>query len=165
MPCSTEEIRDLTTLARELRDLSAAGGRDGKFHAGGTGFAPLPRSGSFLDGLGFFGSVLKFSRPEAPGTFPEDASKLRALYREKVLHRFPGLILCAALAGQAGRGLLPETAGKLPEAPEFSFRAAMTGNLSIRPLGSGEPGYSFEWETGRPAWLPPCKKLNKRKKN
>jgi hypothetical protein len=155
---------ELGALARELRDLSAAGGRDGKFHAGGTGFAPLPRSGSFFDGLAFFGPVLRFSSPEAPGVFPEDAAGLGALNREKVLYRFPGLVLCAALAGQADRELLSGAAGNLPEAPEFSFRAAMAVNLSIRPLGSGEPGYSFEWKTGAPVWLPAFRHFKKRGK-
>jgi hypothetical protein len=48
--------------------------------------------------------------------------------------------------------------GAIPDVPEISFRAAALANLTITPLETGEPGYSFTWEIGPLFWLPKHRK-------
>jgi hypothetical protein len=66
--------------------------------------------------------------------------------KNKILGVFPRAVLGGALM-KTGKA-----APELPPPPPVSFRAAAMANMSYRPLGGGE--YSFEWTTGRPAWLP-----------
>jgi hypothetical protein len=141
-PYSEEELK---ALARGLRELSVLGCRDGKFHTAGTGRVLMDHAG-YPD---IFGLKLEFTAGGHPAGAGFSAASLQGLRNAKVKRVFPECILCAGL-GPGGRGL--------PEAPCFSFRAAKLANLAIRPLDSGEKGYSFEWETGAPAWLPGYKK-------
>jgi hypothetical protein len=135
-PLDREELR---TLAGELRSLSLQKEGDGKFRAARTGVVPCEPGG-----FSFFGPLLE------PGPSGDGAS-LPSLAGEKILLRFPALCLCAALLGE--REGPPGGAEEL----DLSFRAAMVANMSIRPLSSGEAGYSFMWKIGRPAWLPAYK--------
>ncbi len=62
----------------------------------------------------------------------------------------PALVL--ALLGDG-----PGAADPLPIPPAegpLSFRAAYLANLLIAPAESGDPRFSFEWEIGKPRWLP-----------
>jgi hypothetical protein len=126
--------KELKTLAGEMRELSLKEGREGRFRSAGVGAAACPQGG-----LRFFGPLLE---PWEEG--------LPSLAGEAILYRFPALCLCAALLGPFD---VPPEAG-----PELSFRAAMTANLAIRPLSTGERGYSFVWKIGRPVWLPAYRK-------
>lgn len=130
-PFGREELR---ALAGEMRELSLKEGGEGRFRSAGAGSAACPRGG-----LNFFGPLLE----------PWDES-LPSLGGSKVLYRFPALCLCAALLEPGDE---PAAAG-----PGLSFKAAMTANLTIRPLSQGERGYSFAWKTGRPVWLPAYRK-------
>jgi hypothetical protein len=131
-PFSGEELK---ALAAGMRELSLKNGGDGKFRSAGAGTAASPAGG-----FRFFGPLLE----------PWDPADLHSLGGGKILYRFPALCLCAALLGPGDE---PAAA-----APDLSFSAAMTANLTIAPLDQGEEGYSFAWETGRPLWLPARKK-------
>jgi len=86
----------------------------------------------------FFGPVLNLKIDE--GIFPQPA-------RAKILNIIFPPILCASLINR-------EEEPVHEEIPAISFRAASFANLVIRPLDSGEHGYSFEWRVGPQVWLP-----------
>ncbi|MDR2618422.1 MAG: hypothetical protein LBC62_06085 [Treponema sp.] len=145
-PYSEEELK---ALARDLRELSVLDCRDGKFHTAGTGRVPWDHAGS----PDIFGLKLEFTARGHQADTAFSAASLRGLRNAKVRFVFSECILCAGL----GPG-----SGDLPEAPCFSFRAAKLANLAVRPLDSGEGGYSFEWKTGTPVWLPGYKKAKRK---
>ncbi|GHV68656.1 hypothetical protein AGMMS49928_08720 [Spirochaetia bacterium] len=125
---------ELKTLALTLRALSLEDGCKGWFRSAGAAAETLP---SFA---GFYGPL--FNVPAPP---------VRLFPAETLLHRFPRLVLGAALTG----GTPP--AAQLPEAPKLSFRAAAVSNLILRPLSSGDKDFSFEWKFGKPVWLSPVR--------
>jgi hypothetical protein len=133
--CSRGELK---ALAHALRNLSA-GGQDGKLRALAPQTAACPSPA-----LALFGPLLDTPVP-APETYPADVA----------LHCFPRLILCAALLGPGDEALTRQAA--LPELSVPPFRAAMLANMSLTPLDSGAPAYSFAWEIGEPIWLPTYK--------
>ncbi|MDR1400630.1 MAG: hypothetical protein LBJ41_11975 [Treponema sp.] len=126
---------DLKTLALSQRNLSARS-QDGKLRALSlqTVSCPSPT-------LTLFGPLLDTPIP-SPETFPADAT----------LYRFPRLILCAALLGPGDEALTRQSI--LPELAVPPFRAAMLANMSLSPLDSGAPAYSFAWEIAESVWLP-----------
>jgi hypothetical protein len=115
-----------------------------------------------LGNVKFQGGAPAVSRcvPSAP---PEESSApefrlygpallLPALPVPGLLCRWEPPVLAAALLAP-GDGQIP-----LSPPPELSFRAAALANLVLIPLDAGEPGYSWQWETGRLFWLPKPKK-------
>jgi hypothetical protein len=133
--CSRGELK---ALAHGLRNLSA-GGHDGKLRALAPETVACPSPA-----LTLFGPLLDTPVP-APETYPVGAA----------LYCFPRLILCAALLGPGDEALTRQAA--LPEPSVPPFRAAMLANMSLTPLDSGAPAYSFAWEIGEPVWLPTYK--------
>jgi hypothetical protein len=130
-PLSPEELK---ALAAALREAAREGG--GRILSRGLLRGDCP-------GFSFLGLELSLRLP--PG-FP---------WPEAAVYPFPVPALCAAVlkpgepAGESA-GAAAFTGGL----PPLSFRAAAVANLVLRPLPSGEPGYSFAWETGRLRWLP-----------
>jgi hypothetical protein len=128
---------ELKGLARNLRALTLAGGRDGTLHPGAP--ATLPLAGLPVGGV-LYGPQLDI-RP-SPGDFGAGGEKIREL--------FPiNLVGCAVLG--------PEDPPKIPARIPAgwtggSFRAAAVANLSYRPLDGG--GYSYAWRIGELHWLP-----------
>ncbi|MFP3090995.1 hypothetical protein LQZ21_11790 [Treponema sp. TIM-1] len=139
-PYTGEELQG---IARMLRQASLAGGRGGKIPAGPPEPVPVPDipGGRFLSGCSFFGPVLDLPVPELslPG----------------LIYPFPALVLTTALAARGDPPLIREPA---PPLGAFSFRAAATANMVIRPLdgrgASNADPYSLEWKIGRLRWLP-----------
>ncbi|MDR2537263.1 MAG: hypothetical protein LBC46_03045 [Treponema sp.] len=136
--CSRGELK---ALALNQRNLSASG-RDGKARALPPQTVDCPSPA-----LSLFGPLLDTPVP-APEEFPASA----------VLYRFPRLILCAALLGPGDETLTRQAV--LPELAVPPFRAAMLANMSLSPLDSGAPAYSFAWEIGEPVWLPAYKEAS-----
>ena len=124
---SREELKE---LARNIRGLTKE--NDGKITSGGAAVIKCP------DKRSFFGPRLDL--PIDDRVFPEST-------KTKVLYTLSPPILCAALIDQ-------ESAVEPGQMLCLSFRAAALANLSIRPLGSGEAGYSFEWRISPLVWLP-----------
>ncbi|MDR2419274.1 MAG: hypothetical protein LBD79_09515 [Treponema sp.] len=133
--CSRGELK---ALALSQRNLSASG-RDGKLWALSPQTMACPSPA-----LTLFGPLLDTPVP-TPETFPAGAA----------LYCFPRLLLCAALLGPDDEALTRQAA--LPEMAVPPFRAAMLANMSLSPLDSGVPTYSFAWEIGEPVWLPAYK--------
>jgi hypothetical protein len=143
-PFSRDELK---ALAGNIRSLTRE--RDGKILCAGTAFVPCPQgvgakeeeiSGAAAKpkSFPFFGALLSFPLKES--LFPHTA-------KGKIIEIPSSAALCAATVRP----------GEIPvyiDAPELSFRAAYIANLAMRPLGSGENGYSFEWRIGPPVWLP-----------
>jgi hypothetical protein len=132
-PFTAEELK---ALARGLREAARAG-EGGKIRARSL----IPQE---CPGFAFLGLALDL---RLPPDFPWPGA---------ALHPFPAPALCAAVLkpGEAG-AKAAQAAGELPGAPPPpSFRAAAVANMILRPLPSGEAGYSFAWQTGRPRWLP-----------
>jgi hypothetical protein len=144
-PLTEAELRD---LAGTLREASLP--RGGKIALGKPILVPCPGFHSF------FGPALDLEPPPLP--YPA------------VLHRLGALALTIALAAPAEVPRLEQMLETSPPKPGF-FRAAMTANLSIRPLKNAYPAeaapgaypagaaenYSFEWRLGKPRWLPPLR--------
>ena len=133
--CSRGELK---ALAQSQRNLSASG-QDGKVRALSPQTAPCP-----APALCLFGPLLDTPVPP-PETFPPGAA----------LYCFPRLILCTALLGPGDEALMRQAA--MPEPAVPPFRAAMLANMSLSPLNTGAPAYSFAWEIGEPVWLPAYK--------
>lgn len=137
-PFTGEELK---TLARSLRAVTAADGRNGKITIRERGVLPSP-----LHGTVFFGLTLDLS---PVGGFLAPDVPLDIAW-------FPSIVLCTGvLSINADSAEEP-----LPDIPPPScfFRAAMVANMVIRPLSSGAAGYSFEWKIGVPVWLPKYRK-------
>ena len=136
-PCTGEE---LTGAARALRQATLARGRGGKIHAGEPAAVPFPDIAGGLSGLSFFGPALDLSLPD--------------LSLPALVYPFPALVLCTALVEG---GVRPPSREPAPPPEAFSFRAAATANMVLRPLDGrasldGDP-YSLEWRIGRLRWL------------
>jgi hypothetical protein len=145
-PLSVNELKD---LARALRDLTLAEGRDGKLRLGPVETLPMgdglfPGSGlapgeSLPPGFALYGPALDITLSGeclSPGA--------------KIIEVFPRPLLgCAVLRG-------PEKSAAVP-LPDISFRAAAVANMAYGPLSagehSGETGYSFFWKIGELYWL------------
>jgi hypothetical protein len=138
------EGAELSLLARSLREKNLGSGGKGKFHGGDPLRFPLclPLPGSSPGVL----SPEAFSLwgPEiGVGLRPGDFGPSGALALREIFHR--PVLACAILkAGEPSP----------PPPPDFSFAAAAVANLAYRPLGSGDPSYSFAWEIGELHWLP-----------
>lgn len=129
-PLNAEELKE---LARNIRGLTAE--TAGKIICG-------PASAAAESGrISFFGPALNLLINEK--AFPEAA-------RPKIIKIFSPPVLCAGIFSRSNGENL--TAPKA--APALSFSAAALANLAIRPLASGEAGYSMEWKTGPLVWLP-----------
>jgi hypothetical protein len=129
-PFTRDELKE---IASNLRALSFSNNKDGKIATG------KPRIISCPDiSLSLLGLELDIPAP----LFPENA-----------LYTFPSLILTTAVISPTESTIL-EKKEKLPQPPEFSFRAAMVANMIFRPLNQGAKDYSFEWKTGEAIWLP-----------
>jgi hypothetical protein len=140
-PLGEGELRDLAAALRE-----ATLPRGGKIGLGKHLLVPCPGFHSF------FGPALDLEPPPLPSP--------------AVVHAFPALVLCVALAALAEEPLVGRIRDLPPANPGF-FRAAMAANLSIRPLEGAFPAssvpaaannYSFEWRLGKPRWLPSLRK-------
>ena len=135
----------------DLRDLAAALleatlPRGGKIALGKPILVPCPGFHSF------FGPGLDLEPPP--------------LSCSAVVHPFPVLAVCAALAAPAEAPLAGQIRDLPPAHPGF-FRAAMVANLAIKPLDGAFPAgavpgaaenYSFEWRMGTARWLPPLRR-------
>jgi hypothetical protein len=134
---------ELKNLARRLRELSLAGGRDGMLRPGKTAALPLGQAA----GTAVYGPLLDISFD------PEDLGA-----GEKLVEIFsPPLAGCAILGPEdrPAPAILPPAT--LPPAALPMFRAAAVANLLYRP--TGEPAaveYSYSWRIGKLHWLPPC---------
>jgi hypothetical protein len=140
-PLRDAELRDLAAALRE-----ATLPRGGTISLGKPVLVPCPGFHSF------FGPALDLEPPPLPCP--------------AVVHAFPVLALGVALAAPAEEPLAGQIRDLPPANPGF-FRAAMTVNLSIRPLKGAFPpaavpapeeNYSFEWRLGKPRWLPSLRK-------
>jgi hypothetical protein len=140
-PCTPGE---LAFLSRSLREITMTGGRDGRIRGG----RPLACPGIFgVPAPDLWGLTLELGIPPGPGlTLPPGA-----LSEDLVRRKFPAPILGAALIGPGASNR--ELAAAVPLPPPFFFRAAAVANMVFSPLGE-EPGYSWEWETGKLRWLP-----------
>jgi hypothetical protein len=141
---------ELRTLALRLREKT---GEDGKIRSGGEGSLPFPgESPSFLRGLSVYGPIMDL---------PLSKSLFEHAEAESVIRIFPRAILGCALVrtGESAGGIFVRRAFVQQRPGGISFRAAFAANMSYRPL----PGdLSFEWKTGKPAWLPAAKKTGPR---
>ncbi|MDR3147461.1 MAG: hypothetical protein LBU00_03670 [Treponema sp.] len=138
-PLTGAELKD---LARRLRELTLAGGRDGTLRPGAETVLQVP-------GLR---AALTLARPWAlygpqldlrlgPADFSA-TGKLREL--------FP-----APLVGCAVLGPEDQEPGEIPPPQVKGFRAAAVANLWYRPIAAD--GYSYAWRIGELHWLPrPC---------
>lgn len=133
--CSRGELKALSLSQRNLSTVE----RDGKVQVLSPQTVTCPSPA-----LTLFGPLLDMPVP-APETLPAGAA----------LYCFPSLILCAALLGSGDEALTQQV--PLPELAVPPFRAAMLANMSLRPLDSGAPAYSFVWEIEEPVWLPAYK--------
>ncbi|MDR0730850.1 MAG: hypothetical protein LBF63_04220 [Treponema sp.] len=126
---------ELGELARNLRALSLAGGRDGTLHPGVEAILPLA---GLPEGAALYGPQLDLQpRPE---DFAGAGDKLKELYPAP-------LVACAVLG--------PEDPREIPAGRRtgvYDFRAAAVANLSYRPIAAG--GYSYAWRIGELHWLP-----------
>ena len=122
-----EELKELALNIRKLTD-----SRDGKIRSSGAGFV------RDLDNFPFLGIFLDFSLNE---------SHFSHKTQGKIIKIVSSPALCAAITGS---DIIPDGI----EIPVLSFRAASLANLAIKPLQSGEKGYSFEWKTNTQVWLP-----------
>jgi hypothetical protein len=151
-PLFREELR---TLAGRLREKTGA---DGKIRSGEAAVLPFPEeSPSFLRGLSVYGPVMDL--PLSKFLFEHTEA-------EPVIHIFPRAVLGCALIRTGGTpdgaplGIRARKAFQ-PNTGGISFRAAFAANMSYSPL----PGdLSFEWKTGKPAWLPAAGKTGPRAK-
>jgi hypothetical protein len=134
---------ELKALALALRELSLRDGREGKIRTGAAAALPCPLEDACGE-FAFWGLTLDL--PLGALSFPAGGEK-------KIRRRFSGPILCAAIIGPGDKGRAPSYEG-----PPVSFRAAAVANMRLRPLAQGEAAYSYEWETGLPAWLAGYKK-------
>jgi hypothetical protein len=150
---------ELRTLAARLREKTGA---DGKIRSGEAVSLPFPEeSPSFLRGLSVYGPVMDL---------PLSKSLFEHTEAESVIRIFPRAILGCALIrtdGSPGPDRAPPgiyarraLVQQRPPGPGgISFRAAFAANMGYSPL----PGdFSFEWKTGKPAWLPAAKKAGPR---
>jgi hypothetical protein len=136
-PLLREELR---TLAVRLREKSGA---DGKIRSGEAAAVPFPDL-SFLRGLSVYG--LEMDLPLSQTLFCQSGQ----MKENPVVYVFPRSILGCALI-QTGEKLPVPRSHRAFQPGGISFRAAFAANMSYRPL----PGeLSFEWKTGKPAWLP-----------
>ena len=125
---------ELKELARNLRNLTLA--TDGKIQGKDTGIIHY--------------SNFTFLGINTGLTIGEDLFPKTAITKIKEI--IPESVICTALLDKS---IKTNNEGKvLTDTPLVSFRAASVANLAIRPLGSGEKEYSFEWKIGPPAWLP-----------
>ena len=130
---------ELRALARGLRERSMPG----KVVAGPVGLAPLPftRRGERAHA---FGPSLDIALPETlfPAANPGDEGPSLAGPIS------PGVLGSALLYGPPPDGL--------QDPPPIAFRAAALAIMRFSPLatGGGRGDYSFEWEIGKPYWLP-----------
>ncbi|MDR2136464.1 MAG: hypothetical protein LBO76_07600 [Treponema sp.] len=128
-PLAGAELKD---LARRLRELTLAGGRDGTLRLGADAVLPLPGLPVSL-----YGPRLDIAL--GPGDLPG----------EKIREIFPApLVGCAALGPDDPREILP------PRRRGGDFRAAAVANMAYRPIGAG----SYAWRIGEPRWLPRARK-------
>lgn len=128
---------ELGELARNLRELSLAEGRDGTLHPGAEAILPLA---GLTAGAALYGPQLDIRL--GPKDFAGAGDKLKEL--------FPVPLLGCAVLG-------PEDPPQGPLSPQSrtgSFRAAAVANMRYRPLPSGDPDYSFSWTIGTLHWLP-----------
>jgi len=148
---SRDELKELAAKIRERTSktdgkISSLSGADGKVAV----YRDKP-------GLLIFGRSLDLSINDG---IPENG--IFEPFAAKVLYTFDPLVLCAALAfveeTPIGKTPVEETL-VLEGAPEIVFRAGYVANLTIRPLPSGQPLYSFEWEIDTPVWLPKYRKV------
>ncbi|MDR0668738.1 MAG: hypothetical protein LBF95_01535 [Treponema sp.] len=126
---------ELGELARNLRALTLAGGRDGTLHPGAEAILPLA---GLPEGAALYGPQLD-PQPR-PEVFTGAAAHLKEL--------FPAPLVACAVLG-------PEDPREIPAArnpPARDFRAAAVANLSYRPIAAG--GYSYAWRIGELHWLP-----------
>ncbi|MDR1025675.1 MAG: hypothetical protein LBL56_08105 [Treponema sp.] len=159
---------ELKGLARRLRELSLAGGRDGMLRPGTEGALPLP---GLAAGIAVYGPRLDIDL--SPGDLSRGAE-------EKLVELFPqALVGCAILGPEDPReGPLCFPAPENKAAARTGFRAAAVANLLYRPIPAGEvtaeevtmdkPAadrppvnsvfweYSYSWRIGKLYWLPPC---------
>ena len=143
--------KELKELAGNIRELTRE--KDGKIL--GSGLKSLSLDNEFLRN-----STTKESRTALLGILL-DLSLNESLFppstRGKILKIFPSPVLCAALVDPGFDPGGTDSPGDEPiykEAPAISFRAASLANLAIRPIGGGDPDYSFEWRISPPVWLP-----------
>jgi hypothetical protein len=140
-PLGGPELRD---LARALRELTLAEGRDGMLRPGPETSLAVP---GLEPGFSLYGPALGLAL--GPHVF-------NARSGDKIRTVFPlPLLGCAVL----GPGDSPESSGPFPAEPEplRGFRAAAAANLAYRPIGEG--GYSFSWRIGELYWLPSCRRF------
>jgi hypothetical protein len=142
---------ELKNLARRLRELSLAGGRDGMLRPGLE--AALPLAG-LPAGTALYGPLLDINL---------DPGDLGA--GEKLAELFSRPLVGCAILGPDDLQKEPPTPDRRPPAilPMAGFRAAAVANLLYSPIGepaAGEPGgvreYSYSWRIGKLHWLPPC---------
>ena len=125
---------ELATLAEEIRSCALRADERGRISAA----APV----SLADG----GLPPRLALPlslSTPQTFPSGAALS--------LCGQPALVLALLSDGEEALGSLdyPFAAGD-----PLSFRAAYIANIVVAPTESGDPRFSFEWEIGKPRWLP-----------
>ena len=145
-------IDELKALARDLRDTTLS--KNGKISAEKAELLSFPQT-SLGKNTALFGPALDLPSLE----------NISGLNNEKVLIRFPKIILCAAFLGKENE---PGPPGGIQnvvdlqrgavDSPVLSFRSAKVSNLAICPLGAGTAAYSFKWRLGPECWLPSYKK-------
>ena len=151
-PFDREKLKE---LARKIRSLTME--NDGKILAAETALVNCNHAGD----LSITGPRLNITIDES--LFPESS-------KGKVLYTISPVVLCGALVESENFIKISRKVAKtqspgdtvetvlLSQAPVLSFRAAAVANLAIQGLAgspaSQEPNYSFEWEIGRPVWLP-----------
>ena len=142
-PFTTEELK---SLAIGLRRLSVYSG--GKIQGGGL--APENICTADLNFLGIklnIGTAILDNKQENESLFSETA-------KCKLLEVFSPPALCAAIVPPCK---VHPCVHDIPHAPALSFRSAAVSNFTVRPLPSGDPDYSFEWNIGPLVWLPSWK--------
>jgi hypothetical protein len=139
-PLGGPELRD---LARALRELTLAEGRDGMLRPGPETSLAVP---GMEPGFSLYGPALDLAI--GPHIFNARAG-------DKVWAVFPRPLLGCAVLGPEDS---PESPGPFPPGPEplRGFRAAAAANLVYRPMSAG--GYSFSWRIGELYWLPSCRR-------
>jgi hypothetical protein len=165
-PLSREALKE---LASSLRVLSVREGRGGWFRTMGTAEIEIP--GSFrLYGLRLGFSPVSPAGPEQYSPLGSELFNLDVLKGKNAFKPFSEVLIPGDFYSLRMGHAPPELSGgdlretrPSPPAPSVAFRAAMAANLAIRPLESGEKGYSFEWRTGEPVWLPKPDKTAKQR--
>ena len=147
------EKNELKVLANEIRTATIE--KNGKITANEFCKIRCDHDEFFNNTKEKFWNTMEFFGPQ----LDLPLKNISGLKNKKISYNFPKTILCAAISNIDSPPNDENFSSEIhsethDETQPFSFRAAMVANLAIRPLKSGLPPYSLEWQFWPECWLP-----------